>query len=100
MYFVCSEKDLELQRLMDRNKLSEKEALVRIEAQMPIEKKCAQAHFVIDNSSTIEDTREQLIEIYSDLRKSNAHWKIRAIVGAVLTLVSGGLYVVLKSTLF
>jgi len=57
---ACSEEDLQLQRLMERNSMPETNAKKRISSQMSLERKCEQAHFVIENSGTIQDTREQV----------------------------------------
>jgi len=57
---ACSEEDLQLQRLMERNSMPETNAKKRIGAQMSLERKCEQAHFVVENSGTIQDTREQV----------------------------------------
>jgi len=57
---ACSEEDLQLQRLMERNSMPEANAKKRIGAQMSLERKCEQAHFVIENSGTIQDTRDQV----------------------------------------
>ena len=43
-------RDVQKQRLMERDKLSETEAERRLEAQMPIEEKRRRADVVIDNS--------------------------------------------------
>ena len=57
---ACSEEDQELQRLMERNSMSEAKAKKRISAQMCLERKCEQAHFVVENSGTIQDTGQQV----------------------------------------
>jgi dephospho-CoA kinase len=57
---ACSEEDLQLQRLMERNSMPEASAKKRISAQMSLERKCEQAHFVVENSGTMQDTREQV----------------------------------------
>jgi dephospho-CoA kinase len=44
------------------------EAERRIRAQMPDSEKIAAAHFVIDNSGSLERTREQVLEIYDKLK--------------------------------
>ncbi|GFR38064.1 dephospho-CoA kinase [Insulibacter thermoxylanivorax] len=51
---------LQLERLMKRDGLTEKEAMARIRAQMPIEDKRRLADIVIDNSQDLEATAEQL----------------------------------------
>jgi dephospho-CoA kinase len=53
-------RDVQKQRLMERDKLSETEAERRLEAQMPIEEKRRRADVVIDNSGTLEETRRQV----------------------------------------
>ncbi len=63
---VYVEKDVQLQRLMDRNLLTKEEALARIQSQMPIEDKRKLADKVINNNGTIEDTKKQLIELLTD----------------------------------
>lgn len=63
---VYVEKDVQLQRLMDRNLLTKEEALARIQSQMPIEDKRKLADKVINNNGTIENTKKQLIELLAD----------------------------------
>lgn len=53
-------REVQRQRLMARDKLSEAEAERRLAAQMDIEEKRRRADFVIDNSGTLEDTRRQV----------------------------------------
>ncbi|WLR53287.1 dephospho-CoA kinase [Bacillus tianshenii] len=60
---VYVDQDVQLQRLMERNKLSEQDAKARIASQMPLEEKKSLADEVIDNNGTVEETKEQLIEI-------------------------------------
>ncbi|KAK7788302.1 hypothetical protein R5R35_010796 [Gryllus longicercus] len=82
---VTCEEDLQLQRLMDRNSVSESRAKQRINAQMPLESKCEKAHFVVENSGTVEDTRQQVIKIISILRGYRAHWKLRVFAALCCT---------------
>lgn len=60
---VSVTKELQLERLMKRNQLTEEEAVSRIRSQMPLEEKTARADQVIDNSGTLEETKKQLDEI-------------------------------------
>ncbi|MBU8787027.1 MULTISPECIES: dephospho-CoA kinase [Bacillus] len=65
-------KELQLERLMKRNSLSEEEALNRIHAQLPLDEKRKKADAVIDNSGGLNDTENQLqelIEAWSHLKK-------------------------------
>ena len=46
----------QLERLMERDYIDETYAKMKIEAQMPLEEKCAKSDFVIDNSRSILET--------------------------------------------
>lgn len=59
--------DLQLQRLMDRDRLDERQARKRIEAQMPLAEKRGLATRVIDNSGSLEATGQQVNSLYADL---------------------------------
>ncbi|TLG72489.1 dephospho-CoA kinase [Culicoidibacter larvae] len=60
---VYAPKEIQIQRLMDRNDFTEEQALERIEAQMPIDEKRDLADFVVDNSGRLMDTRKQLLHM-------------------------------------
>ncbi|MEG7280763.1 dephospho-CoA kinase [Bacillus sp. 0909A] len=62
---VSVTKELQLERLIKRNQLTEEEALSRIRSQMPLEEKVSRADNVIDNSGTLKETKQQLEEILS-----------------------------------
>ena len=64
---VYAPEQLQIQRLIKRDKLSETEAITRIRAQMPIEEKKRRAHLVIDNSKSLADTKEQTMAIWHEL---------------------------------
>ncbi|CAK9825331.1 Dephospho-CoA kinase domain-containing protein [Anthophora retusa] len=89
---VTCEEDLQLQRLMERTGFTETKAKLRIAAQMPLEKKVEMANFVIENSSTEHDTREQTIRVINVLRASKYHWKLRFLVGFCCTILIAGVY--------
>ncbi|MED4313166.1 dephospho-CoA kinase [Heyndrickxia coagulans] len=63
---VYVDEETQLKRLMARNGLSEKEAQMRIRAQMPLSEKKALADAVIDNNGSPEETKQQLEKIVSD----------------------------------
>lgn len=90
IHFFFSEEDLQLTRLMDRNKLSEADAKKRIASQMPLETKCNQSHFVIENSGSLIDTEQQALQILEVLLESNHHWKIRGIILATAAVFCSG----------
>lgn len=60
--------EVQLERLMLRNNLSEDEARRRIDAQMPQDEKKKFADYLIDTSDGFEDTRRQALEIAKRLR--------------------------------
>ncbi|RTE11552.1 dephospho-CoA kinase [Paenibacillus whitsoniae] len=53
-------REVQLERLIARDALTEAQAALRLEAQMGIEEKRKLADFVIDNSGTLEQTMEQV----------------------------------------
>jgi dephospho-CoA kinase len=54
-------------RLIKRNNLSKEEALHRIKSQMPMKEKVKMADYVIDNSNSLEKTKEQAGIIWQEL---------------------------------
>lgn len=65
---VWCQPEIQLQRLMLRNNLSEAEALKRINAQMPQEEKKRYADFLIDTTDGFENTRKRTIEVFEQLK--------------------------------
>lgn len=57
---VYSDINTQIKRLEKRDGIDEKEAIKRINVQMPIKEKLLMANYVIDNSKSIENTNEQL----------------------------------------
>ncbi|MCE7793380.1 dephospho-CoA kinase [Salipaludibacillus sp. CUR1] len=62
--------NIQLERLMERNSYSKEEALKRINAQLPIEKKRSYASYVIDNSGSREETRQQVKRLLKKFRNN------------------------------
>ncbi|HLM24912.1 MAG TPA: dephospho-CoA kinase [Pyrinomonadaceae bacterium] len=60
---------VQLERLMLRDKLSRDEAQRRIDSQMPQEEKQKFADYLIDTSDGFEVTRSQTKHVYADLRR-------------------------------
>jgi dephospho-CoA kinase len=54
---------VQLERLMQRNELTEQAALDRINSQLSLEQKASKADAVINNNGTREETREQLEQL-------------------------------------
>jgi dephospho-CoA kinase len=59
--------EVQLERLMLRDKLSRDEALRRINSQMPQEEKQKFADYLIDTSDGFESTRSRSVQIYQNL---------------------------------
>ncbi|CAB4196752.1 CoaE Dephospho-CoA kinase [uncultured Caudovirales phage] len=60
--------EIQLARLMKRNSLTRDEAMARICSQIPTAEKIKFADYVIDSSSTIENSRTQTEQIISNLK--------------------------------
>jgi dephospho-CoA kinase len=60
---------IQIKRLMQRDGISEADALARVRSQMPIEEKKDLATIVIDNSGTRENTRKRILEIFRRFKK-------------------------------
>ena len=69
---VWCESAIQLQRLMDRDGLSEMDAKQRIAAQMSQEEKKKYADLLIDTSAGPDDTRKQVSEVVRKLKMSTA----------------------------
>ena len=64
---VACPRDLQLTRLMERNKLSKEDAERRLNAQLPIEKKVEKATHVIRTDGSFEATDQQIAELIKTL---------------------------------
>jgi dephospho-CoA kinase len=60
--------EVQLERLMLRNKLTLTEAQERIDSQMPQEEKQRYADFLIDTSDGFEPTRRRTVEVFEKLK--------------------------------
>ncbi len=63
VWLVSLPRDVQKARLMQRNHLTEEQAEARISAQMPLEQKLALADRVIDNSGSLEQLHQSLLEV-------------------------------------
>ncbi|TKX30383.1 dephospho-CoA kinase [Campylobacter sp. MIT 12-5580] len=68
---IYAPKELSLKRLMQRDSLSKKEALQRLEAQMDIEKKLELADFVIKNEGNLEEFKQNCEEFFDTIKLLN-----------------------------
>ena len=60
--------EVQIQRLIARDQITDKEARSRLDAQLPIDKKKKLAGRTIDNTGSVEHTREQVLGILKELR--------------------------------
>ena len=68
VWVVAANEDIQLQRLMAREKdITKDEALKRIKSQMPLAEKLKFADRVIDNNSSIEETKNQVDKIWTKI---------------------------------
>jgi len=64
---VACPRDMQLQRLIERNKLSKEDAERRLGAQLPIDEKVKKATFVIRTDGTFEQTDQQVADLIKTL---------------------------------
>jgi len=73
---VSASEQTQLRRLEEKG-MSREDARSRIKSQLPLEEKIKSADFVINNDGPLEETKRQIEEIYSLLRKGEQHGKQR-----------------------
>jgi dephospho-CoA kinase len=73
---VSASEQTQLRRL-EKKGMSRKDAQNRIKSQLPLEEKIKSADFVINNDGPPEETKRQVEEIYSLLRKAEQHQEQR-----------------------
>lgn len=64
---VTTSHENQLQRLMDRDKISVEYAEQKIASQMPMEEKIKLADYIIDNSSSVLETKKEFNKILKEL---------------------------------
>ncbi|GLI19342.1 dephospho-CoA kinase [Tepidanaerobacter syntrophicus] len=68
VWVIAANEDVQLQRLMAREKdITKDEAVKRIKSQMPLAEKLKFADRVIDNNSSIEETKNQVDKIWTKI---------------------------------
>ncbi len=65
---VAASEQTQLRRLKEEG-MSREDAMNRIKSQLPLEEKIKSADFVINNDGSLKETKKQVKEIYSLLRK-------------------------------
>jgi len=69
---VYATRECQIQRIMGRDGMTEEEAVRRIDAQLPLEEKVPYAHYVINNTGTVEETEEQVVKFYQEIKGKEA----------------------------
>jgi dephospho-CoA kinase len=64
----CPE-NIQIKRLVERDRITQEDALARVRAQMPIEEKKHHATLLIDNSLSLDETGKQVEEVYKSLQQ-------------------------------
>ncbi|MBE6062368.1 MAG: dephospho-CoA kinase [Clostridium butyricum] len=60
---VCADNSVQIQRIISRDKLTKSEAVSRINAQMPVERKKEFANIIIDNNNELIETQKQVYDL-------------------------------------
>lgn len=66
---VYVEEEIQIRRLMERDRVPREEAMARAAAQMPLKEKLSYADYIVDTSGTLESTYCQVQEITEALRR-------------------------------
>jgi len=74
---VSCDPALQVARVMSRDGLTAEKAKARIASQMPVAEKLKVAHYTIETSGTLRQTREQVEAIYRDLLAQEYRMRIR-----------------------
>ena len=70
VWVVYTPKDLQLKRLMEREKITKFQALARINAQMDIYQKIKMADYVINNSNGLDAVKDQVMKLWQRVKNS------------------------------
>lgn len=66
----------QVERLLSRTKMTKEQAEQRVSAQMALDLKAERADYVIDNTTDITLTQQQVDKLVIDIRRSKFHWKV------------------------
>ncbi len=69
MLLVWVNKGVQINRVKNRDELTESQVLDRINSQMSLEEKKKYADFVLDNSNTLDETKTQLKDIFTRISR-------------------------------
>lgn len=69
IWVVYSSFEKQIERLVKRDNISYEEAINKINSQLPLEEKVKRAHYVIDNSGSMENTINQVKERFCHIKR-------------------------------
>lgn len=61
---IYADEEAQIKRIVKRDSISELEAIKRIKGQMPLKEKLLKADYVINNSNTLKETKQELYDWY------------------------------------
>ncbi len=61
--------EMQIHRLMERDKISKEQATAMLKSQLPIEEKLGYADFIIRNDGSLDETRAQVRELWEKLKE-------------------------------
>ncbi|RUS87696.1 hypothetical protein EGW08_004537 [Elysia chlorotica] len=93
----CNEEQ-QLNRLMQRNNLDEEAAKARINSQMSLKEKCELCTHVIDNTQSLDETKNHVKQVCKTLKASNKHILVR--LGLIAAFIPISLAVLLLCRFF
>jgi dephospho-CoA kinase len=67
---VYADEELQLKRLMERDKFTREQSMARIRSQMPLSEKRLHADYVIQNTGNRQDTERQARALFSELKRA------------------------------
>jgi dephospho-CoA kinase len=69
LIIVYVSQKIQVERLAQRDGISKKEAANLLKSQLPIDEKVSFANFIINNESTVEETKKQVTKVWQELKK-------------------------------
>eukprot|EP01135_Chromosphaera_perkinsii_P000152 Nk52_evm48s32 gene=Nk52_evmTU48s32 len=87
---VACDADVELERLMARNQLSEADARARIDSQMSLVRKCELSDHVIDNNGSKRELLDKVDALYEEIYPS---WTVLGVALPCMAVLVGAFWV-------
>lgn len=70
IWVVCIPRDIQIKRLVQREKITNKEAVMRVDSQLSILEKINKADIVIDNSKDLESVKLKVFHLWQNIKSS------------------------------